>query len=47
MWSRGGRRSSNVVEELRSALKFILGTRYEIKLPKEFFEDGGEKSNNE
>jgi hypothetical protein len=34
LWSRGGRRSSNLMEELRSALKFILGMRTEIKLPR-------------
>jgi hypothetical protein len=47
MWSRGGRRASNEVEELRSALKFILGTRYEINLPKQFFNEEGGKSNDE
>jgi hypothetical protein len=46
MWSRGGRRSSNAVEELRSALKFIMGTRYEVKIPSRFIDYKGAESNN-
>jgi hypothetical protein len=40
-WSRAGRRSSNTIEELRSALKFILVMRTEIKIPEHFLREKG------
>jgi len=44
-WSKGGRRSSNATEELRSALKFILGMRGSICIPQYLVKkDEGERT---